>query len=196
MVLLALTLAFAGTAAWVLYDDPSDASVEKSLRAAEGTAQTAAPVIFSYDYRRLDDDRDKAVAYMTSDYRQEYDELFAVVEQNAPRLETVVRADLIASGVVRTGGGQEANDRVDVLVVFDQPTTNKQVTEPQRSPAYDVADHGERRRRLAGRRHRGAAGTPIGPGAGPADSRVSLDLGPPTVHHRRQRSAVYRAGSG
>jgi Mce-associated membrane protein len=142
VVLAALTLAFAGTAAWVIYHEPADSSVEKSLRTAEGTAQTAAPVIFSYDYRHLDDDHDAAVAYLTSDYRTSpggYDDVFdSVIKQNAPKLKTVVKADFISSGIVRTGGGQDANDRVDVLVVFDQVTTNKQVSQPQRSPAYAV----------------------------------------------------------
>ncbi len=137
--LLALTVAFAGTAAWLIYSQPSDASVDRSLRTAEGTAEVAAPVIFSYDYRHLDEDRDKAVAYLTSDFREDYDKLFdSLVDKNAPEFQTVQKIDFISSGIVRTGGGGDADDRVDVMVVFDQLTTNKQVTDEQRAPAYAV----------------------------------------------------------
>jgi Mce-associated membrane protein len=138
-LLFTLTIAFASTAAWILYQTPSDDSIERALRTAEGTAQTAAPIIFSYDHTRLEEDRERATAYMTPDYRQKYEDLFAsVIEQNAPRLKTTVEAEFLSSGVIRTAGGDQADDRVQVLVVFDQLTTNQQVTEPRRSPAYAV----------------------------------------------------------
>jgi Mce-associated membrane protein len=139
IVLLALTIAFGATAAWILSQTPSDDTVARALRTAEGTAQTAAPVIFSYDYRRLEESRDRATAYLTPDYRQKYDDLFTtVIEQNAPRLKTTVESEFLSSGIVRTAGGDQADDRVQVLVVFDMITTNRQVTEPRRSPAYAV----------------------------------------------------------
>jgi Mce-associated membrane protein len=138
-VLLALTVAFSATAAWLIYSEPSDASVERSLRTAEGTAEVAAPVIFSYDYRQLEEDHDKAAAYLTSDFREDYDKLFdSVVTANAERAQTVQKIAFIDSGVVRTGGGREADDRVDVMVVFDQLTTNKQVKQAEPAPAYAV----------------------------------------------------------
>ena len=101
------------------------------------------PLIFTYDYRHLDEDHDKAVAYLTDDYRTGkggYDDLFeSVIKENAPAARDRAQgASSSPRGVVRTGGGQDADDRVDVLVVFDQLTTNKQVTEEQRSPAYAV----------------------------------------------------------
>lgn len=139
VVLLALTIVFGATAAWVVSQKPSDDTIARALRTAEGTAQTAAPVIFSYDHARLDESRDRAAAYMTPEYRQKYEDLFAsVIEQNAPRLKTTVESEFLSSGIIRTAGGDEADDRVEVLVVFDQLTTNRQVTEPQRSPAYAV----------------------------------------------------------
>ena len=70
---------------------------------------------------------------------ENYDDLFeSVIKQNAPQLQTVLKAEFISSGIIRTGGGDQADDRVDVLVVFDQLTTNKQLSEEQRSPAYAV----------------------------------------------------------
>ena len=140
--LLAATLVLAGSAVWLTRDQPSDSSVEGALRTAEGVAQTAVPTVFSYDYRHLDEDHDKASAYLTDEYRTKtggYDDTFeSVVQVNAPRLKTVVESEFISSGIIRTGGGDQADDRVEVLVVFDQLTTNKQVTDPQRQPAYAV----------------------------------------------------------
>jgi Mce-associated membrane protein len=140
--LLALTLVLAGAAFWLTHDQPSDSSIERAVRTAEGVAQTAVPTVFSYDYRHLDEDHDKAAAYLTDEYRTRtggYDDTFeSVVQENAPRLKAVVSSEFISSGIIRTGGGDQADDRVEVLVVFDQVTTNKQVTEPQRQPAYAV----------------------------------------------------------
>jgi len=140
--LLVLTLVCAGTATWLIRREPSDTSVDRALSTAESVAQTAVPTVFSYDYRHLDEDHDKAAAYLTDSYRTEnggYDDTFnSVIKTNAPKLQAVVEAQFISSGVIRTGGGNEADDRVEVLVVFDQVTTNKQFTEPRRSPAYAV----------------------------------------------------------
>ena len=58
---------------------------------------------------------------MTSSEQEQYRRLFAVIRQNAPRTGTVVRAQYVASGVVRTG-----TDQVDVLVFVNQRTTNHQ----------------------------------------------------------------------
>ncbi len=137
--LLVVTVACAAAAAWLLTQRPSDVAVERALRTAESVAQQAAPAIFSYDHRNLDESHDRAADYMTDDYREKYDESFtSVIEQNAPRIKAVVEAEFLSSGVVRTAGGSDADDRVEVMVVFDQLTTNQQVREPQRSPAYAV----------------------------------------------------------
>ncbi len=91
--------------------------------AAVSDAQTAAeqaivPVL-SYDYRHLEEDADTARGYLTSSYADDYDQLFAVIEQNAARVKPVVTAEVIASAVVRTGA-----DQVDVLLFVNRPTTN------------------------------------------------------------------------
>jgi Mce-associated membrane protein len=137
--LLVVTVACGATAAWLLTQRPSDAAVDRALRTAESVAQQAAPAIFSYDHRTLEESHDRAADYMTDDYREKYDDIFtSVIEQNAPRIKAVVDAEFLSSGIVRTAGGSEADDRVEVMVVFDQLTTNQQVREPQRSPAYAV----------------------------------------------------------
>lgn len=124
-VLAVLTAASVGAAAWLWFEEPSDATVEESTRAAQSAAERAIGPILSYDYRHLDEDQAAAESYMTSDYAEQYDKLFAVVKQNAPGTRTVVTGKVVSSGIVRSG-----SDRVEVLLFVDQPTTNKQHKTP------------------------------------------------------------------
>ena len=62
---------------------------------------------------------------MTAEYRDEYAKLFEVIKANAPETGTKVSAEVVASGIVRSG-----DDRVAVLVFVNRPTTNKQLEEP------------------------------------------------------------------
>jgi Mce-associated membrane protein len=64
---------------------------------------------------------------MTPAYQEKYDGLFSVIEENAPRTRTVVDVDVVASAVVRSG---EDEDRWDILLFVDRPTTNKATEEP------------------------------------------------------------------
>lgn len=121
----ALTAAAVGACAYVWFERPSDASVNDSTRAAQSAAERAIGPILSYNALHLDEDQKAAESYMTSTYRKDYDDLFAVIKQNAPATKTIVKAQVIASGVVRSGA-----DRVDVLLFVNRPTTNKQLTEP------------------------------------------------------------------
>ncbi|MFC4783011.1 J domain-containing protein [Nocardioides sp. MAHUQ-72] len=114
-----------GAAAWIWVAEPSDASVEESTRAAQAAAERAVGPILSYDAKHLDEDQQAAESYMTSDYRKDYDQLFEVIKQNAPGTETVVKAQVVASGIVRSG-----DDRVDVLLFVNRPTTNKKTPQP------------------------------------------------------------------
>jgi Mce-associated membrane protein len=98
---------------------------ESETRSAQAAAETAIVPVLSFDYRTLEADAAAARSYMTDDYRAKYDQTFALVSDNAPGTETVVSAEVVASGIVRTG-----DDRVDVLLFVNRPTTNKQVTEP------------------------------------------------------------------
>jgi Mce-associated membrane protein len=115
--LVAAALVIAG----VLVSKPSDAAVESDTQAAQAAAERAIVPMLSYDARSLDQSAAAAEPFMTSHERAEYDKLFAVVKQNAPRTGTVIQAKYLASGIVRSG-----TDEVDVLVFVDQSTTNKQ----------------------------------------------------------------------
>jgi len=98
---------------------PSDAAVEQSTRDAEAAAERSVGPILSYDYQHLDEDQQAADSYLTPDYRKQYDDLFQVVKQNATRTQTVVKAQVIASSIVRSG-----TDRVEVFLFVDQATSN------------------------------------------------------------------------
>ncbi len=100
---------------------PSGAAVQSDTDAAQAAAEHAIVPILSYDARSLDRSEAQATAVMTSSEQEQYRRLFAVIRQNAPRTGTVVRAQYVASGVVRTG-----TDQVDVLVFVNQRTTNHQ----------------------------------------------------------------------
>ncbi len=96
-----------------------------AAREAQVAAEQAVVPVLSYDHEHLDADRRAATALMTGRYKSEYDKLFAVLEDNAPRTQTTVTAEVVASGIVRATA-----DRVQVLVFVDRPTTNKLSAEP------------------------------------------------------------------
>ncbi len=104
---------------------PSDASVVDATRQAQATAERAIVPVLSYDASDMKGSQQAAEAYLTADYRDQYDRLFAVLEENAGRTGTVVTAEVVASALVRSG-----DDRVSVLLFVNRPTTNKKVTEP------------------------------------------------------------------
>jgi Mce-associated membrane protein len=103
----------------------ADAGSGEAAREAQQAAERAVVPVLSYDHKALEQSKEAAQAQMTGRYSKEYAKLFALLEENAPRTETTVTAEVVASGVVRSG-----DDRVQVLVFVDRPTTNKQDTEP------------------------------------------------------------------
>ena len=98
---------------------------DTAVRDAQVAAERAVVPVLSYDYESLEADQREAQALMTGGYREDYDKLFTVLEENAPRTRTKVSASVVASGVVRA-----SEDRVQVLVFVDRPTTNKLHAEP------------------------------------------------------------------
>jgi Mce-associated membrane protein len=116
-----LVTALAVVAVVLLWSQPSEGSVESASTDAVVAAQTAIEPILSYDYRTLDQDQDDAHRYLTSDYQADYDKFFnGVVRPNAAETKTVVTVKVIDAAVVREG-----DDRVQVLLFINRPTTNK-----------------------------------------------------------------------
>lgn len=120
-----LTVLVIGACVWVVTTTPSDASLRESGRAAQSAAETAIGPVLSYNAAHLDEDQKAAESYLTPSYRKKYDALFAVIKQNAPQTRTVVTTKVVDSGVIRS-----SEDRVDVLLFVNRPTTNKQHRTP------------------------------------------------------------------
>lgn len=109
----------------VMWTGAGSGGDESAARDAQVAAERAVVPVLSYDYEHLAADQKAATALMTGSYKDEYDKLFAVLQENAPQTRTKVTADVIASGIVRA-----SDDRVQVLVFVDRPTTNKLSAEP------------------------------------------------------------------
>ena len=125
VVLAVVATLVVGACAAIYVGDTSDATVADATRQAQAAAERAIVPVLSYDATDMAGSQQAADAYLTADYRKEYDKLFAVLEENAGRTGTVVTAEVVASAVVRSG-----DDRVSVLLFVNRPTTNKQVKNP------------------------------------------------------------------
>lgn len=92
----------------------------REVQAARKAAETAIGPVLSYDYRDLDRSREAATAFMTPRYAEVYEQNFAgFIQDNAPTTKTIVTAEVVRTGIVRTG-----KDRVDVLAFVNRPTRN------------------------------------------------------------------------
>jgi Mce-associated membrane protein len=119
-------LLVAGAGGVVSATVPSDRSVEDATSEARSAAERAIVPILSYDAAHLDESKAAAHAYLTGSYRKEYDKLFdGVIATNAPSTGTVVKAELVRSGVARADA-----DRVQVFLLVDQSRTNKAERKP------------------------------------------------------------------
>lgn len=122
-----VTLVVVAATAVVWAREPAAGSVESDARAAQAAAERAVVPILSYDATDLAASKAAAQPYLTGDYRKEYDKLFdGIIAQNAPATGTVLEAELVRSGIVRSG-----TDRVQVFALVNQSRTNKKFTEPQ-----------------------------------------------------------------
>jgi Mce-associated membrane protein len=126
IVALAVWAAAAVGVTVYLWQQPSEDAIESAVGTARTAAERAAVPLLSYDYQSLDADREAAHDVITSGYRsRDYDDLFEVIRENAPATQTVVDVEVVASAVVRAG-----EDRAEILLFVDRPTTNKATTEP------------------------------------------------------------------
>lgn len=98
-------------------------------------AQKAAPVVLSYDYRRLDKDFAAARGHLTGKFRDEYGRTTTrVVAPTAVKYHGVVKATVVKP----PGGGapvasvvSASPDKAVVLLFVNQVTTSTQVTGPR-----------------------------------------------------------------
>ncbi|SFC60569.1 Mce-associated membrane protein [Nocardioides terrae] len=120
---LAVVLVAAAAFSWTR---PDPKAIESNADSARSAAERAVVPVLSYDYRSLDEGQKEAESWLTPRYRdKDYRPLFATIKQNAPGTQTVVATKVVESAIVRAG-----EDRVEVMVLLDRPTTNKQQTSP------------------------------------------------------------------
>lgn len=120
-VLTVLSLALTG----YLFAQPSEESVEEAAADARSAAERAVVPVLSYDHRTLEEDQAEAHEWLTDSQREEYDELFALIRENAPSTRTVVEVEVVTSAIVRAG-----EERTEVLLFVNRPTTNKANQDP------------------------------------------------------------------
>ena len=121
--LAVVATALVAATAWVWTG--SSAAQDEAAREAQTAAERAVVPVLSFDHEDLEGSQQRAQALLTGSYREDYDKLFAVIAENAPSTRTTVEVEVVASGIVRA-----TDDRVQVLVFVDRPTTNKASTEP------------------------------------------------------------------
>ncbi|MDG9719726.1 hypothetical protein [Streptomyces sp. DH24] len=132
-VVLSLVLVLALAAVAVLGRQYGQGRRAEAARGeALAAARKAAPVVLSYDYRRLDRDFARARGHLTGKFRDEYGKTTkSVVAPTAEKYRGVVKATVVAP----PGGGSPAAsvvsaspDRVVVLLFVNQVTKSTQVS--------------------------------------------------------------------
>jgi Mce-associated membrane protein len=105
---------------------------DQARAAAVAAAEKAAPVIFSYDYRHLDQDFAKAEALLTGTFRDQYAKTTqTVVKPTALQYQGVVKAVVAKpsdGGAPAVSVVSASPDQVVILAFIDQSTTSTRVT--------------------------------------------------------------------
>lgn len=89
-----------------------------STSAVVGDVTAAIKVVYSYDYKALDANREAAKAVITGKFSQDFDKVFAGVKLLAPQQQAVLTTTVPAAGVV-----QVRDDRARLLMMVDQNGT-------------------------------------------------------------------------
>jgi Mce-associated membrane protein len=113
----------AATANTAVVDRPATASVERAVTSAVNT-------IFSYSYADVAKTRKAAQTLLTGAAIKQYDQLFALVEQQAPKEKLIVVTKVSTVGVELLTG-----DRARILVFANQQDTKAGTTQASYSGA-------------------------------------------------------------
>lgn len=82
--------------------------------------------MLSYDHRRLEAGRKETLPLLTGDAAAQYDDVQEPLARTAPRLESVVDADVRATTVL-----EHDEDSAEVLLFVDQLASSKKLSQPQ-----------------------------------------------------------------
>ncbi|HEY0889273.1 MAG TPA: DnaJ domain-containing protein [Nocardioides sp.] len=123
LAVLAVVAVLSVALAAYAWSRPNPKAIEDDARDAQAAAESAVVDVLSYDYRTLADDERDATARLTERYRKDaYDKVWDTIARNAPGTQSVVTTTVVGSSLVRAAEG-----RVEVLVLVDRPTTNKEI---------------------------------------------------------------------
>lgn len=105
-------------------EQDNESTSEKAGRAAEDAAARAVPVVLSYDYRTLDQDFAEAAKYLTDDFAQQRNALFAQKPDGGTTLRDQVIADKVVVSAIAPETGltrvSADGDRATVVVYVNQ----------------------------------------------------------------------------
>jgi Mce-associated membrane protein len=122
-----LALALIASAGILAYRVHEDQAADSARSAATAAARTAARQVLSYDHRHLDADFARASRLLTSPFKGDYAKTTrTVVRPTAVKYQAVVKADVVATSVVRGTG-----DRVVLLLFVNQTTTSTRLSGPR-----------------------------------------------------------------
>ena len=122
-VLGLLTGALLGTVIYLGWDYAKATAYQEALDEAPQAAERAAAAILSYDYERLDADRDAAAKFLTPAYRDSYVDTFdKLVKEPAVQTEARVEANVLANSTMVDTTESRDPDKVRVLMFVDQTT--------------------------------------------------------------------------
>lgn len=125
--LMVVLLGLTGFLGWKVFRPAGSPAVQASGSQALTAAREAARLVFSYDYRHLDQDFTAGRAVTTGAFQQEYDRTTKkLVDDVAPRYKAVVSADVSEAGVVRA-----TEDQVVCLVFVNQTSTSSLASTPK-----------------------------------------------------------------
>jgi Mce-associated membrane protein len=127
LVAALVTVALLLTAAALTVKARGEDRTERARTEAVAAAESRAVDLLSYDYRHLGRDFGRAGKGLTGQFADDYAHTTeTVVRPTAEEVKAVVKAEVVASSVVRA-----SQDRVVVLLFVNQTTTSTRVEGPQ-----------------------------------------------------------------
>jgi len=129
-LLAALALALvlvAGSATYVQASGDDGARVEDAASEATAAAKASVPLVFTYDYRFPDRDRERAFQVLTGDLKTQYSELWKkAIGPNLEKSKGYAKTTSATAGVACVS---DDGERVGVLVVLDSEAGNVKQTQ-------------------------------------------------------------------
>ncbi|RYP82936.1 J domain-containing protein [Nocardioides guangzhouensis] len=115
------------TAAYLQVTGSDAVAADDAADEATAAARTSVPLVFTYDYRYPDRDKDRALRVLTGDLKAQYDELWS--KAIGPNLEKSKGYAKTTSSTAGVACVSDDGQRVGVLVVLDSEAGNVKQTQ-------------------------------------------------------------------